>query len=197
MTISNYLESVVGTIQKLDKEAIENFATALLNTHQRGGVVYIFGNGGSGATASHFCGDLIKGASHGLDKRFKAICLSDNVPGLMAISNDISYDDIFIEPLKNFLTKNDLVIGLSGSGNSANVIKAFEYANKFGAQTIGLSGFRGGKLKEISSLHLHADIDDMEISEDVHHTILHCVKKVLMKKFGSVQMGEKYDARIT
>ena len=94
------------------------------------------GNGGSGASASHAAGDFLKGASYGLDKRFKMICLNDNLPSMMAIANDIGWESIFVEPLKNFLSPDDLVIGISGSGNSKNVVNALEYANAQGATTV-------------------------------------------------------------
>jgi len=194
--IKDYLNSVVTTINKLDTESIRKFAELLLATYKQGGTVYVFGNGGSGATASHFCGDMVKGVSYGLNKRFKAVCLNDNTPTIAAISNDISYDDVFVEQLRNFLTDKDLVIGLSGSGNSTNILKAIEYANQTGSKTVGLCGFDGGKLKEISHLSIHADINDMEISEDAHHIISHCVKKLLMKSLNSNQVGKKYESRI-
>src|SRR3989339_597826 len=178
--IKNYLSSVNGTLNNINIEYIDQFVRLLLDTYHNERSIYIFGNGGSATTASHFCGDLIKGVSYGLDKRFKAICLSDNVSSMMAIANDVSYDDIFIEQLKNFVKKDDLVIGLSGSGNSINVVKAIEYANSIGAKTVGICGYKGGKVKDLAHLTIHATINDMEIAEDIHHLVLnHCVKRLL------------------
>jgi len=195
--IHAYFNSVSNTLSNLDKGSVARFTEYLMHTYNKGGIIYVFGNGGSGATASHFVGDLIKGVSCGLDKRFKAICLNDNIPALMAIANDISYDDIFVEQLKNFLTKEDLVIGISGSGNSVNVVKAFEYSKKFGAKTLAICGFKGGKIKEIADLSIHAKIDDMEISEDIHNLIMiHCVKRILQKELKNENVGKEHAKRI-
>jgi D-sedoheptulose 7-phosphate isomerase len=100
----------------------------------------------------------------------------------MAIANDNSYEDIFIEQLKNFLKKDDVVIGISGSGNSMNVVKALEYANKVGAQTVALCGYSGGKIKNIVKISIHAGIDNMEIAEDVHIIVAHCIKNMIKEK---------------
>ena len=182
--IDEYFEKVARTLKNLDRDMLEQFVDMILETHENEGTLFFFGNGGSGANASHFCGDFLKGLAYDPIKRFRAICLNDNLPALMAVANDISYDDIFVEQLKNFVRKGDLVIGLSGSGNSPNVVKALEYANSIGARTVALCGFTGGKIKEIATLSIHADIMDMEISEDLHLVIAHCVKRILMERLG-------------
>lgn len=178
--IDAYLQQLHKMMQALDKAQIASLVQALLDVHERGGTIYTFGNGGSGATASHFCGDLLKDVSHGLEKRFKAVCLNDNSPALLAIANDISYTDIFVEQLRNFLHQDDLVIGISGSGNSENVIRAISYAKSKGVSTIGLCGFDGGRLKQIAGACVHIPIKNMEISEDLHLCVLHCTKMTLM-----------------
>ena len=115
----------------------------------------------------------------------------------MAIANDVSYDDIFIEQLKNFLQKGDLVIGISGSGNSTNVVKAIEYANENGAKTIAICGYKGGKIKELAHLAIHAEVDDMEISEDIHNLIIaHCVKRMLTNELKNNNVGSIYAQRV-
>ena len=196
--IKEYLNAVSYNLDKLNKGSVTSFVKLLMDTYNNDGTIYIFGNGGSAATASHFCGDLIKGVSYGLEKRFRAVCLNDNTPSLMAIANDISYDDIFIEQLKNFLKKEDMVIGISGSGNSVNVVKALEYAKERGAKTSAICGFKGGRIKEIADLSIHVEVDDMELSEDIHNLIIvHCVKRVLMNELNSNQYGEKYTRRIS
>lgn len=129
---TEYFKMVADMVTSLDIQAIEKTTEAILKCYKNNGTIFLCGNGGSAATASHICGDFMKGISYGLEKRFKAICLSDNICGMMAVSNDVSYDDIFVEPLKNFLSSNDLLIGFSGSGNSANVVKAVEYAAPLG-----------------------------------------------------------------
>ncbi len=195
--VDNYFSGVYSALKNLDKGNVNSFVKMLLEAYERERTIYVFGNGGSGATASHFCGDLIKGVSYGLKKRFKVICLNDNTPAMMAIANDISYDDIFVEQLKNFLQKEDLVIGISGSGNSLNVVKALEYARETGAKTVAICGYKGGKIKEIADLAIHAEIDDMEISEDIHNlVIIHSVKRILTNLLNNKNVGEEYAKRI-
>lgn len=184
--INNYFSEVVNTIQQLDKEAISKFVDLIIDAYDNERTILVFGNGGSGANASHFCGDLVKDMSYGLKKRFKAICLNDNTPCLMAVANDICYEDIFVEPLKNFVRKGDLVIGISGSGNSENVVRALKYANSEGAETVAICGFTGGKIKDIANLSVHATVDNMEISEDLHLLLFHCVKTLLMKRLKGI-----------
>ena len=195
--IDQYFTAVNSTLRSMEKSDISSFVRMLLDAYYHDQTVYVFGNGGSAATASHFCGDLIKGVSFGLEKRFKALCLNDNIPSMMAIANDSSYDDIFIEQLKNFLRPNDLVIGISGSGNSVNVVKALEYAKSHDARTIAVCGFKGGKIKQIADISIHSPVDDMEISEDVHNlVIVHCVKRMLTKELKTTEVGKAYEARI-
>ena len=177
--IQDYRDEAVKTMLQADDFAIAKVIQALLYARNNGHMIFVFGNGGSGATASHFVGDLLKGLSYGCEKKFKAICLNDNIPGLLAFANDVSYEDVFVEPLKNFAKPNDIVIGISGSGNSKNVIKALEYANNTGAITVALCGFNGGIIKQLAHINLHVAIDDMEIVEDVHMFLLHCIKRVL------------------
>src|SRR6187402_3606390 len=138
--IENYLSLVKDTIDKLDRAQIEKTAEAFMRVYDAGKTIYIFGNGGSAASATHACGDFVKGASFGLEKRFRVMSLVDNLPALMAIANDVSYDHIFIEQLKNFIEPGDLVVGISGSGNSVNVVKAMDYAKSKGIQTIAFCG---------------------------------------------------------
>lgn len=120
--INNYLEKLKNTLDGLSRDEINKFADILLDAYAKNAAIYIFGNGGSATTASHFACDINKGASYGSNKRFKVIALTDNLPSIMAYANDVSYDVIFSEQLKNYLNEGDLVIGISGSGNSPNVI---------------------------------------------------------------------------
>src|SRR3972149_926434 len=126
----SYLADLTAVLNKIDKKEyevlIDNLTIALENEAH----IFICGNGGSASTASHFACDINKGASYGKEKRFKVICLSDNIPTIMAYANDVSYNDIFVEQLKNFLKRDDLLIGISGSGNSENVLRAIGYCNE-------------------------------------------------------------------
>ena len=146
--IDAYLKKLQTTIDQLDQEAINKVLNILVDAYQTGKNIIIFGNGGSASTASHLASDFNKGISLGKSKRFKVISLCDNIPTIMAISNDQSYDDIFLIQIQNFLKIDDVVVGISGSGNSINVLKAIEYANQQGATTIGFTGYNGGKLKK-------------------------------------------------
>ncbi|WP_417593099.1 SIS domain-containing protein [Owenweeksia hongkongensis] len=194
-----YLGLVKQTIDKLDQSAINAAAQAFLDAYRKGGNIYVFGNGGSGATASHVAGDFLKGASYGLDKRFKMICLNDNIASMMAIANDIGYEDIFIEPLKNFIGKDDLVIGISGSGNSENVVRAMTYAKDQGVKTLALSGFNGGKISRLADISVHADVMDMEVCEDIHMIIFNIIKKEMQATLmgDNPSMGKVYDDRVS
>ena len=198
MQAKQYIELVKSTLDALDSKALESLVDAFHSTYEKGGNIYTMGNGGSGASASHAAGDFLKGASYGLDKRFKMICLNDNLPSMMAIANDIGWESIFVEPLKNFLSPNDLVIGISGSGNSKNVVNAIEYANEQGATTVAMSGFKGGKISQIATIDVHAPVMDMEVTEDVHMVIFNIVKKQMMARLmgDNPSMGDTYDQRV-
>ena len=198
MTRLEYRKLLQQTLNDIDLDSVGLMTEIFLQARENGSRIYTMGNGGSAANASHAAGDFLKGASFGLEKRFNIICLNDNIPSLMAIANDIGWDDIFIEPLKNFLKKDDIVIGISGSGNSKNILKAIDFSKKIGAKTIGMTGFDGGELKKVCDLSIHSPAMDMEIAEDIHMAVFNMVKKevmsVLMPKNAS--MGETYDNRI-
>ena len=198
MTASEYRQLLTETLNRLDMAAVDAMVECFAEAHARGATIFTMGNGGSGASASHAAGDFLKGASYGLDQRFKMICLNDNLPSMMAIANDIGWDDIFVEPLKNFLQPGDVVIGISGSGNSKNVLKAVDYAKSKGATVIGMTGFKGGKLREAADISIHSDAMDMEVAEDVHMAVFNMVKKVMMARLmgDAPSMGGTYDARV-
>jgi len=177
--IGEYFYKLKKTIDLISKEELSQLINILVSAKDAGKTIFIMGNGGSAATASHYCCDFNKGVSLGQDKMFKFICLNDNVPTMMAYSNDISYDEVFVGPLRNFLNEGDYVIGISGSGNSMNVIKALEFANGKGAITIGLTGFSGGKVMNLCKYNVHIPIDDMQITEDLHMVLDHCMMKIL------------------
>ena len=197
-TIHHYLHLVKDTIDKLDQTQIEKAIEAFMRAYHSGSTIYIFGNGGSAATATHATGDFIKGASFGLEKRFRMISLVDNLPALMAIANDISYDDIFVEQLKNFLQPDDLVIGISGSGNSKNVVKAMEFARSKGVQCIAFCGFKGGAISKIGDIVIHSVAMDMEVAEDIHMIVFNVIKKEVIRRLMDLNpsMGGVYDERV-
>ena len=180
--INKYFANLKNTIDKLKLDEIIDFIDVLTTAKNNGNNIFIMGNGGSASTASHFCCDFNKGASYQKQgKRFKFICLNDNFATMMAYANDVSYHDIFVEQLKNFLNPNDVVIGISGSGNSKNVLKAIEYANENNGITVGLTGYSGGKLKLISKYSVNTNFNDMQISEDIHIILCHMIIQILSK----------------
>lgn len=179
--IADYFGRLRSALEKFDKKSLDKLAELVLAAYANDRTIFLFGNGGSAATASHMCGDFIKGISRGLQRRFRAVCLNDNIPAMTAVANDHSYDDIFVEQLKNFLRPGDLAIGISCSGNSANVVGAIEYAKSAGAVTVAFCGFDGGKIKALADLAIYAPIDDMEISEDIHTIVGHCLKRLIIE----------------
>lgn len=166
--LKSYFDREIEVIKRLNLDDINAAVQAIWDAYERDATIYIFGNGGSAATASHYVCDFNKGISENKDKKFNFVCLNDNYPQLMAIANDISYDEIFRYPLINRLNPSDLVIGISGSGNSENVIRAVEYAKEVGTPVVGITGYDGGKLKKLSDFHMDVMEDDMQISEDIH-----------------------------
>ncbi len=194
----SYFSRLSDTLKDLNTEPVEKLTELLLDARDKEHTIFIFGNGGSASTASHVTGDFLKGISYELDKRFRVMCLSDNISGLTAISNDLGYDDVFVEQLKVFMKKDDLVIGISGSGNSVNVVKAMEYAVKNGAKTVAMCGFKGGRIKGLADVVIHVPISDMEITEDIHIIIFHAIKQQLIKKLkgDNYSMGSAYDNRV-
>jgi len=179
--IKNYLNKLTNTINYLNIEEIEKCAKILINAYDNNNNIFICGNGGSASTASHFAADINKGVSYGLEKRFKIIPLTDNISTMTAYTNDFGYNIVFVEQLKNFYSKGDVLIGISGSGNSLNILNAIEFVNQNEGITIGWTGYGGGKLKDIASYSVNANINDMQISEDMHMIFTHIMMKVLRK----------------
>ncbi len=182
--IDDYTDRLKKTFDALDRSQINDVMNVLLRTYENEGTIYIFGNGGSASTASHYVCDFNKGVSIKLAKKFRFVCLNDNVATVMAIANDCGYENVFSMQLEGKLKKGDVIFAISGSGNSKNVIKAVEYAKKQGNEIISLTGYKGGKLLELSDHPIHANIDDMQIAEDVHMMLCHMISSTIAKKFG-------------
>lgn len=179
--IRNYLELEKQTLDTLNTSEINSVLNEIIKAYQQQGTIYIFGNGGSASTASHIANDFNKGISEYTENKFRFVCLNDNIPTVLAIANDISYDEIFRFQLRGKLQPNDLVIGISGSGNSKNVIHAVRYAQECGIRTIGITGFDGGVLRSLADLSLHVPVNNMQITEDVHLIFNHLMMSVLYK----------------
>jgi D-sedoheptulose 7-phosphate isomerase len=168
-----YLSELKKSLDSMPLDKIEEIVEVLKAAYKNGKRVYSLGNGGSAATASHFVCDFAKGTSVKGKKKFKVIGLTDNVPMMTAMGNDVSYDDIFLAQLEPLLEKDDVVVVFTGSGNSKNVLKAVEYANSVGAKTVALTGFDGGKVKNMAKHVLIAPSHNMERIEDMHLIIEH------------------------
>lgn len=186
--INDYYDREKKAIDSLDRNELNAAMNALMGAYERAATIYVFGNGGSSATASHMVCDFNKGVSSELKKRFNFVCLNDNIPTLMAVANDVSFEDVFLYPLEGHLKKSDLVLAISGSGNSHNVVKAVEYAKGVGCEIVAMTGYDGGKIAKLADYHLHAPIDDMQIAEDLHmgfdHMIMQVFWRHLMAKEG-------------
>jgi D-sedoheptulose 7-phosphate isomerase len=172
-----YLERFCDVVRSLDIGQVEGLSGLIEEAYRRGRFVFIIGNGGSGANASHLCEDLAKCTLRDYEsqKRLKVLSLTDNAPWLMAVANDLSYDRIFLEQLKNLASPGDLLLAISGSGNSPNILQAVEWANAHGLTTVGITGFGGGKLKSLAHHNLHAPIDDMGMAESIHQAVFHWI----------------------
>lgn len=182
--IDEYLEKVTCAFNALDKEQVNKVINVLLDTYERNGTIYVFGNGGSAMTASHFVCDFNKGVSIHLEKKFKFSCLCDNTGTVMAIANDCGYDKVFTLQLEGKLDRNDLILAISGSGNSENVIKAVEYARTQGVKAITFTGYNGGKLLKLSDYPIHVNVDNMQVVEDVHMMMCHLMSSIIATKLG-------------
>lgn len=175
-----YFEGLQRVVIALPYEAINQIADVLLKANASGRMVYLFGNGGSAALASHFACDLGKGTTccNG-GKRFRVLALTDNLPTLTAWANDSSYEDVFSEQLRNFVQPQDVAFAISGSGNSNNVLNALQVAREAGATTIGISGFRGGKMKSLCDICIVVPSNDMQIIEDLHVGMAHAIFRIV------------------
>ena len=179
--VHEYLDQQINSTSSLKEnyEELEKIFNILKNARDSGNHVFVMGNGGRASTASHFVADLLKTSITNENKRFKAISLSDNIPVLLAWSNDESYETVFSNQLENFVEKDDVVIGISGSGNSKNVLNAIQLANEKHATTIGLNGKSGGKLSEIVKINLTVKSDDMLTIETIHLLICHLLTTMI------------------
>jgi D-sedoheptulose 7-phosphate isomerase len=185
--ISDYLSRVCKEIERLDRAQIEKVSELVEDAYDEGKLVFIIGNGGSGANASHLCEDLAKCTLCDFEnqKRLKVLSLTDNTAGIMAWANDEGYDRIFVEQLKNLASPGDLLLAISGSGNSPNIIKAVAWAKDNDLTTVGFTGFEGGKLKALADYNLHAGIDDMGIVESLHQVVFHWIIDDLHRRFAT------------
>lgn len=181
LNAANYIQRFQEEIGRIDTQQMQTWADLIYQAWERGNFVYVFGNGGSGCNASHMAEDLGKSTLFEKDlgdesrRRLKILSLTDNIGWIMAVGNDVGYDQIFLQQLMNYGQPGDVVIAISGSGNSPNVLNAVDWANRHDLITIGLTGYGGGKLKDLAIHSLHVPLDDMGMVESIHLSVFHWV----------------------
>ena len=172
---AKYQRSLNETLGKLDTGKIDQAIEWFEQARDSGQTIFVAGNGGSASTASHFACDIVKGASFQREKRFRIMALTDNLATITAYSNDVSYECVFVEQMKNFAKPGDLFMAISGSGNSPNVVAAMDFANQTGLRTIALTGRDGGKLGPMANLNIHVPSPHMGRIEDAHLVVCHTI----------------------
>jgi D-sedoheptulose 7-phosphate isomerase len=188
-----YFEKLETVLASLDHQSFDNAVALVAQAQEDGKQIITLGNGGSSLTALHFITDWNKSIYLSTKRPFRGRTLVDNVGLTFAYANDVSFEDVFIEQLKNILNDGDLVIAISGSGNSENVLRAVRYANDRGAITLGLCGYNGGTLKQIVQHVVWANVNDMQLAEDIHSMFGHVVMQRLC--FGSTQKWSDWRQR--
>ena len=177
-----YIDYLHSVLKGIDTNEIGQFIKTILDARSRKATIFFIGNGGSAATASHFANDLSIG-NNDYDQPFRAISLTDNIPIITAIGNDFGYEEIFVRQLKILVKENDVLVAISASGNSPNLIKAFEYALSQGVKTIAITAFDGGKMKGMADEGIHVPTEPREYgpAEDAHMMLDHLVGAYLMR----------------
>jgi D-sedoheptulose 7-phosphate isomerase len=171
----DYRNQLINTLDGLDLTKVDQAIEWLKEARDQQRHIFVCGNGGSASTASHFACDIVKGASYNRQSRFRIMALTDSLPTLTAYSNDVGYDCVFAEQLKNFAQPGDVVMAISGSGNSPNVLRAVEYAHEAGCKTIALTGRDGGKLGQLAQLNIQVSVPHMGRIEDAHIIVCHMI----------------------
>ena len=191
MEIKEYLSIFKDVLDRLDGESINSMINEIHSAYSNDRTIFVIGNGGSAANASHFAQDLAKGVilDQSVEKRIRALSLTDNIAYITALANDDGYEKIFVAQMRTFANSGDLLIAISGSGNSPNVIEAVKYAKEKGIKVIGVTGYNGGKLKELSDISVHVSLNEMCMAESVHSVIFHYVISCLRSKI----TNEKFD----
>jgi D-sedoheptulose 7-phosphate isomerase len=177
-----YKGELLKALDTLNLDKVGQAIEILARARDEGRHIFTCGNGGSASTASHFVTDLIKGASYGRTPRFRVMALTDSLPTITAYSNDVTYECVFVEQLKNFAEPGDVLMAFSGSGNSANVLHAVEYANSIGCRTIAFTGRDGGRLGPMAELNLQVAHPHMGRIEDLHVVLMHMIGYYFMEE---------------
>ncbi len=184
-TPQGYFANLNRVLRCLPHEVVNQIINVLVRAYEQNRTVFMFGNGGSAALASHLACDLGKGTAVNGVRRFRVLSLTDNIPVITAWANDASYEDIFAEQLRSFVEKGDIVLAISGSGNSPNVLNGLRVARELKAYTIGLTGYQGGKMKDLCDLCLIVPSDNMQFIEDLHVCISHAIFTAVRHQCGN------------
>lgn len=183
--VKNYFEELKKTIDKVSVKDIKKVTDILYDCYEKDKQIFIIGNGGSASTASHFACDLGKGTIKNVydekEKRLRVISLTDNMPIITAIGNDLGYENIFSQQLRNLVNPKDVVVAITGSGNSENILKGIYTASKLEAISVGFTGFDGGKLKKMVDYNIHVPSDNYGIIEDIHMALTHNISAYIKK----------------
>ena len=182
---AEYKNSVLDAIERIDLAKVNQAIEWFREARDEGRRIFVCGNGGSAATASHFACDMLKGASYGRPARFRILALTDSIATLTAYTNDVGYDVVFVEQMRNFAEPGDLFLGISGSGNSPNVLRAIEYANSVGCRTLALTGRDGGKLGPLAQLNIQVEVPHMGRIEEAHMIVCHMICYYFMDTEGA------------
>ncbi len=177
----HYIDELLKALDAVDLERVGQAIEWFSEARAEGRQIFVCGNGGSAATATHFVTDMVKGASYSRPTRFRILALTESVPTITAYANDVDFEAVFVEQLKNFAQSGDLVVGISGSGNSPNVLRAIEYANSVGCRTLGLTGREGGKLGRLAQLEIRVPVEHMGRIEDAHMIVCHMIGYYFME----------------
>ncbi len=190
LDVRPFLERLGHELLRIDPEEVRELSDLIYDVYHKDGTVFVIGNGGSGSNASHFCEDVGKGSLRREDfedekkKRVRILSLTDNTPYILAWGNDEGFDRVFVEQLKNLGRPNDLLVAISGSGNSPNVLRAVDWAKRHGLRTYGCTGYSGGKLRQLTHSGMHVPLDDMGLVETIHLAAFHWVVDDLYRRIG-------------
>jgi D-sedoheptulose 7-phosphate isomerase len=183
VSVEEYFRDLSASMTRLPYPAIDGIIQVIMDAYESERTIFVFGNGGSAATASHIVCDLNKGTiAENRRKRLKVMAFTDNVPLITAWANDASYADVFAEQLKNFAQTGDVAFGISTSGNSPNILQALRVARRAGATTVGLAGFKGGQMKPLCDICAIIPSENVQMIEDIHHSIAHSVFTIVRQR---------------
>ena len=195
LNASDFLHRAAREMSRVEPGEVQALGDAVHDAYRRRAMVFVIGNGGSGSNASHFCEDAGKCTirpedyDNDVKPRLRILSLTDNTPYLLAWANDSGFERVFVEQLKNLANPGDLLIAISGSGNSPNILRAVDWANRHDLRTFGLTGYSGGKLRTLAQKNLHVPLDDMGVVETIHLAVFHWVVGDLARRMNDANIA--------